>query len=182
MQRARGNAPNIATNHVLLPKAAHVSRHVGLASSMCVGTQCIWPLDVVEDVDTLCLPADDQRVLRRGTCRVPADPSIPDEPRPVQRAASEMDELQQFSNALFRPSPACSPAICGVSGHQMRLPTGDSVPSSNILAPSQADHELPMMASFELPPVISREAALLEACRHVVAGQGNGQGPEDQQR
>ena len=155
-----------------MPHAALLtSLTICIASLTFARVQCIWPLDAVDDVDSLCLPADDQRVLRRGTCRVPADPSIPDEPRPVQRASFEVDELQQFSNALFRPSPACSPAICGVSGYQMRLPTGDSVPSSSILAPSRADLEPPMMGSFELPPVISREASLLEACRQVVAGQ-----------
>ena len=90
-------------------------------------SQCVWPLDVVGEIDEVCLPASDPRVKSFTAAAAAHEPELPP-PAAQQQVSSSSDELQHISNMLFQPSPACSPAVHGAAHY--RLPTGDSLPAS----------------------------------------------------
>ena len=112
-------------------------------------SQCVWPLDVVGEIDEVCLPASDPRVKSFTAAAAAHEPELPP-PAAQQQVSSSSDELQHISNMLFQPSPACSPAVHGAAHY--RLPTGDSLPasttSSTLLGPSAAG----LPPAFELSP------------------------------
>ena len=111
--------------------------------------QCVWPLDVVGEIDEVCLPASDPRVRSSTAAAAAHEPELPP-PAAQQQVSNSSDELQHISNMLFQPSPACSPAVHGAAHY--RLPTGDSLPasttSSTLLGPSAAG----LPPAFELSP------------------------------
>ena len=140
--------------------------------------QCLWPLDVADDVDGLCVPASDPRVIAASATPLAPEPtghhsqppSVPQQqhppmPPPPTRGLQSFghdsdtsDELQHISNMLFQPSPACSPHLGpspSMGPGMMRLPSiGGSLPTSVQSTPARgatlgADVGLP---AFELPP------------------------------
>lgn len=107
---------------------------------LCSTRQCLWPLDVAEDVGVLQLPFDDPRVTRMQRLA------------PAAAAAAAMgdeDELEHIGNMLLRPSPAGSPAMAPAPHRQHS--TADSLPPSTSLGPVSRAHDLTML-SLELPP------------------------------
>ena len=141
--------------------------------------QCLWPLDVTDDLENLCVPASDPRVAA-GAGPLPADstgyyfhpPPLPAQaqppmPPPPTRGAHSFgadsdaaDELQHISNMLFQPSPACSPHIGpspGMGPGVMRLPSiGGSLPTSVQSTPARGATAGSDMGvdPFELPPAL----------------------------
>ena len=123
-------------------------------------SQCVWPLDVVGEIDEVCLPASDPRVKSFTAAVAAHEPELPP-PAAQQQVSSSSDELQHISNMLFQPSPACSPAVHGAPYY--RLPTGDSLPasttSSTLLGPSATGLPPAFELSDASPPAGAPPAA-----------------------
>jgi hypothetical protein len=100
---------------------------------LCSSADCLWPLDSA-DVDALCLPAADPRVLLQ---RAPVPNAAADEP----------GSLQDIEHALFQPTPVSSPAPWRAGVQQ-----APSLPPSMSLGPVSHGHEPSELAALELPP------------------------------
>ena len=145
--------------------------------------QCLWPLNMIDDIDTLCLPASDPRVEASSAVplEAPQAPAAPQQqhlqhlmpPPPTHGTTSfgaesdASDELQRMSNVLFQPSPACSPYVTAQPPPAMlRLPSVDSLPPSTYLGPAGSTGRLPAdmftsdsLTAFELPPPAANHIA-----------------------
>lgn len=103
-------------------------------------SQCTFPVEEY-DLEEFCMRADDPRVGRQREAAASYEVAGPSRPTTTDPS------LQSIQDFLLLPTPAASPALCGLSG-AMHLPSGgQSLPASGWLQ-AAIDPQCP--AAFDL--------------------------------